>query len=287
MKTTLKTCLCLTVLLSALSLPLAASDGTFEAQGSAPVQSQSLPRGLELDTVKVKVERPINDYFMIGVQYGASLCGMLWNPEWPQERIFTPVNVGILFTGYNKMFNYLPYFGWQLGVFYTQEGFRLQQNISGRTRVVDQNTKESEATFTTVEVPFMAHFHVDFWKMKLMANLGFYGGYRLTIHRGGPYAVPEYQNSFMTYNRRFDYGIKGGLGVGFIFDPIEIHLTAGVKVGLGSIYDPNYYSPYYYRFASPFNFIFSIGVHYQLSHRIGRTEKELREEALRRIAEME
>ena len=241
---------------------------------------------LYLDTVVIRKPRPINDYMMIGAQYGYSMCAVSWNPDKKQDSRFLPLNFGILFTHYGKMFNYMPYFGWQVGVFYTQDAYRMQQTQAGSTIVMDLKTKECEAVINNIEVPFMAHFHVDFWKMKVMANLGLYMGYRLKIHRSGPYVEPAYENAFTDYNNRFDYGLKGGAGFGFVFDPIEIHITANVKFAWSSLYKPDYNSPYYYRFAYPYYVSLSLGIHYQLSKRQGRTNRELREEARRRVDEM-
>ena len=91
--------------------------------------------------------------------------------------------------------------------------------------------------------------------------------------------LPSVANTFLETDRRFDYGIKGGAGFGFVFDPIEIHFTAMYKYGFSSMYEPDYYSEYYYRFASVSNFIFSVGVHFQLTKRTGKTSHQLRKEA--------
>lgn len=281
------------LLLLSLTVLLSAVKGLAQPADSTAAPSKVQYSGLYLDTVKISKPKAINDYMMIGVQYGYSMCRVSWNPQKKQESKFLPVNVGVLFTHYGKMFNYMPYFGYQIGAFYTQEGFVLQQNSNGSVAVKDSKTKESEAVITNIEVPFMAHFHVDFWKLKMMANLGLYAGYRLSIQRGGPYYTMSdyetdefaktYRNRFTDYERRFDYGIKGGLGVGIVLDPIEIHLGANIKYSMSSLYAPNYNSPYYYRFAYPYNFIFYVGIHYQLTRRQGRTNRELREEAIRRV----
>ena len=224
-----------------------------------------------LDSVDVRKKNVINDYTLVGVQYGMALNQMSWNPRMEQKMQFVPVNFGVMWTRYGKMFGYMPYFGIQAGLFYAREGYRLEEeyNVEGAQEVL----------MDVVEVPVMAHFHFDFWKMKLMANIGFYGSYRLNIQRMGPSVAPSVAGSFLSTDRRFDYGLKGGAGFGFIFDPVEIHFTAMYKHGFGSIYEPNYYSAYYYRFASVSNFIFSVGVHFQLTKRTGKTSHQLRKEA--------
>lgn len=224
-----------------------------------------------LDSLDVRKKSIINDYTLIGVQYGVGLNQMSWNPRMEQKMQLVPVNFGVTWTRFCKMFGYMPYFGIQAGLFYAREGYSLEEeyNVEGATDVL----------MDVVEVPVLAHFHFDFWKMKLMANIGFYGSYRLNIQRMGPDVAPAVANSFLSTDRRFDYGIKGGAGFGFVFDPVEIHITAMYKYGFGSLYEPNYYSEYYYRFASVSNLIISVGVHFQLTKRTGKTSHQLRREA--------
>lgn len=236
-----------------------------------------------LDTINVNKKTFINDYSMIGVQYGAGLSQVMWNPSQRQEMILMPYNFGVTFTRYGKMFGYMPYFGFQVGVFYGQEGYQFKKNEdTGYTYTIQGADK---AIMDVIEVPVLSHMHIDFWKMKVMADIGFYVGYRLNIHRfpfNGEYkndAYAEMQNSFLETDNRLDYGIKGGVGFGFIFDPVEIHIKAAYKHALSSLYEPDHYSKYYYRYAYPSNIIVSVGLHTHLTKRTGRTKAELKKEA--------
>lgn len=230
-----------------------------------------------IDKIDIRKKNVINDYTMIGIQYGMGLNQMNWNPRMEQKMQFVPVNFGITWTRYGKMFGYMPYFGIQAGLFYAKEGYSLDEgyNVEGAQNVI----------MDVVEVPVLAHMHFDFRKMKLMADIGFYASYRLNIQRSGDGVVPAVENTFLETDRRFDYGIKGGAGFGFIFDPVEIHFTAMYKYGFGSIYEPDYASQYYYRFASVSNFIFSVGLHFQITKRTGKTSHQLRKEARQIIEE--
>lgn len=236
-----------------------------------------------LDTINVNKKTFINDYSMIGVQYGAGLSQVMWNPSQRQEMILMPYNFGVTFTRYGKMFGYMPYFGFQVGVFYGQEGYQFKKNEdTGYTYTIQGADK---AIMDVIEVPVLSHMHIDFWKMKVMADIGFYVGYRLNIHRfpfNGEYKNDSYaamQDSFLETDNRWDYGIKGGVGFGFIFDPVEIHIKAAYKHALSSLYEPDHYSKYYYRYAYPSNIIVSLGLHFHLTKRTGRTKAELKKEA--------
>lgn len=233
-----------------------------------------------LDTIDVKKKNIINDYSMIGVQYGMALSQVMWNPSMRQGFLFVPYNIGFMYTRYGKMFGYMPYFGFQAGVILTREGYKFKADDEGYIPNVQGAT---QAVMDVVEVPVMAHCHFDFWKMKLMANIGFFAGYRLSIHRTGESVAPEIADAFMDTDRRFDYGIKGGLGFGFVFDPVEIHFMAMYKYSMGTLYDPDYYSQYYYRYAYPSNIVFSLGVHFQLTRRTGKTTHQLRQEAREQV----
>lgn len=134
-----------------------------------------------------------------------------------------------------------------------------------------------------IEAPVLAHMHVDFWKMKLLVNLGFFVGYRMNVHRSGQDLSPEVASGFISTDKRFDYGIKGGLGFGFVFDPVEIHFSAMYKYSMGALHQPDYYSDYYYRYAYPSNIIFSVGLHFQLTKRVGMTKHQLRQKARQEI----
>lgn len=236
-----------------------------------------------LDTMTVNKKTFINDYSMIGVQYGAGLSQVIWNPTTMQKMAFMPYNFGVTFTRYGKMFGYMPFFGFQVGVFYGQEGYHMTEESQ---YLYDQYFYgANRAIYDVVEVPFVSHMHIDFWKMKVIAEIGLYGGYRLKVHRfpyEGEYSSQRYaayQNEFHETDRRWDYGIKGGLGFGLVFDPIEIHLKATYKHSLSSLYNPDYANKYYYRYAYPSNIVISAGVHFQLTKRTGKTKPQLKKEA--------
>lgn len=239
--------------------------------------------GLYLDTVQVKKHSTINDYQMLGVQYGAGLSMVYWNPSVSQKLDFIPYNIGILYTRYGKMFGFMPYFGIQTGFFYTTESWSYKSTDDGLYTPYMPGTMENSAKMTVLELPVLAHMHIDFWKMKIILNLGFFGGYRLNIVRSGDLAKEEYLTSFTDYNNRIDWGLKGGVGVGFIFDPVEIHIQGNYKHSLSSLYAPDYNSDVYYRYAYPANIIISVGLHVQLTKRTGKTSADLRKEAYDKV----
>ncbi len=250
-----------------------------------------------IDSYDLKKKKVINDYSMIGFQYGAALTRTYLTPEMAKEDMFlVPVNVGVTFTKYGKMFGYMPYFGIQVGLFYTREGYKFRYD--SKKNIVPVFLGAQKAVMDVVEMPVMAHCHVDFWKMKLFLNAGLFLGYRLTIHRYAPEMSgtegllytnltpsydalnEEYANKFTDFEKRFDYGVKGGVGFAFVFDPVEIHIQAMYKHSFASLFSADYNSTYYYRYSYQQNIIVSVGLHVQLGKRVGKSKAQIRREAM-------
>ena len=233
-----------------------------------------------LDTLNLRRKLDINDYTLIGVHYGVGLSQVMWNPSQKQDMVVMPYNIGVTFTKYGKMFGYMPYFGFQAGFLYTQEGYQFEYNEDRNYTYKIEGAEK--AVYDVIEVPVMAHMHMDFWNMKVMANIGCYAGYRLSIERfpgKTGYVKEELVHAFKETDRRLDYGIKGGVGFGIVFDPVEIHFMAMYKHSLSSLYEPDHYSEYYYRFAYPANITITAGVHFQLTKRTGLTKAQIKKQA--------
>ena len=251
-------------------------------------QSELLPKGLTadtytnefLDSLDVKKKLEINDYSMFGISYGVNLSQVTWNPAQNQDMLLIPMNIGISYTKYGKMFGYMPFFGFQIGLNYTKEGYQFEYNEEKDYTYTIEGAEK--AIYDVVEMPLFMHCHYDMWNFKIMANVGCYGGYRLAIQRfpgETGWVKDELKNSFTETDRRWDYGIKGGVGFALVFDPVEIHFQAAYKHSLSSLYEPDHYSEYYYRFAYPSNIIASVGLHFHLSKRTGRTKAEIKQMA--------
>lgn len=251
-------------------------------------QTQLLPDGLTveeytnefLDTLNVRKNLVINDYSMFGVTYGVNLSRVTWNPRQNQDLLVIPMNIGISYTKYGKMFGYMPFFGFQIGVNYTQEGYQFKYNEEKDYTYKIEGAEK--AIYDIVEVPILMHCHYDMWNFKIIAHAGCYGGYRIGIQRfpgKTGWVDPEIEHSFLETDRRWDYGLKGGLGFGLVFDPVEFHLMATYKHSFGTLYEPDHYSEYYYRFAYPMNIVISAGIHVHLSKRTGMSKSALRKQA--------
>lgn len=233
-----------------------------------------------LDTVQVYRNSTINDYTMIGVNYGMTFSNTDFNPS-KHHRLWvrTPNYASVMYTRYGKMFGYIPNFGIQVGAAVGHEGFAFEEDPeTGRTAHCDTATW---CSMSVIEVPVLAQIHMDTDPLKFMANVGIYGGYRRSIERTGPGLSLEYQNKFRSYENRIDYGLQGGVGVAYMLDPIEIHFNVMLRWAWSSLYQPDYYSQYYYRYAYPIDVMASLGIHFQVTKRRGKTTHQLKQDAKR------
>ncbi len=229
-----------------------------------------------LDTVKVNNVFVVNDYMLIGFEAGVGFNRMQFNPPYLQTWKYKPEYYELTVTRYGRLFGYMRYFGLKFGVAYGHEGYRMKANDEGMIAVIEGAT---DVTYDVVEVPIMSHFHYDFPHFKIMADVGPYAGYRLNIQREGPYVAEDMVNTFLDTDIRFDYGLKGGVGFALVFDPVELHVNAKVRYGWSRIFEPDYASKYYYRYAYPFDLMVTAGLHFQLSKKTGKTKSMLRKEA--------
>lgn len=220
----------------------------------------------------------INDYSMIGVSYGVTFSNTYFSPSKHNRLYVTAPNyVSITYTKHCKMFDTLPYFAFVAGVAMGNEGFAFEPDKeTGESADVDGATWCSMKVF---EVPVMAQIHIDSDPFKIMGNLGIYGGWRESIMRTGPNLDPQWSNSFRDYESQIDYGFQGGLGFALMFDPVEIHFNCLVRWSWSSLYEPDYASKYYYNYAYPIDIIASVGLHFQLTKRNGKTRRQIRQEA--------
>jgi hypothetical protein len=242
-----------------------------------------------LDSVKVNIAAP-NDYWMAGVFGGASLQYGFFNPDrYVLWQLQYPV-YGFSVVRHFTMFGIFPNMGMEFGAQMNYEGYEFKR--SGETGYRFTESGAYKAMMTVPEVFFLSHFHIDMGEhFKIMAKLGIYGGYRLKIHRildEDFVGIPEYEqyvDAFRDYDKRLSYGVEGGVGLGLMFNPFEFHLMVNGKWGWSSFWQPDYTSPYYYRYAYPLDAGITFGVYYQLTPRYGHTRSQLKKLARKMMAD--
>lgn len=242
-----------------------------------------------LDSVKINIATP-NDYWMIGVFGGASVQYGYFNPDrlvrWqPQYPVY-----GFSIVRHYTMFGLFPNMGMEFGAQMNYEGYEFKENKETSSRFTESGAYK--AMITVPEAFFLSHFHIDIGShFKIMAKVGLYGGYRWKITRVldesfiGVESYEEYVHAFKDYDRRWSYGVEGGVGVGLMFNPVEFHIMVNGKWGWSSFWKPDYASPYYYRYAYPLDAGVTFGIYYQLTPRYGHTRGQLKKLARKMVAE--
>lgn len=230
-----------------------------------------------LDTVKVEKIFMLNDYTSIGFEAGVNFNRMTFNPSYTQDWRYVPEYYELTMTKYGKLFGYMPYFGVKLGVAYGHQGYKLREDEE--TQSVATVNGASEVDYKYLELPLMSVFHYDMPNFKIYAEVGPYAGYRLSIKRIGDLVDPDIATVFLDRDRRFDYGLKGGVGFSIVLSPFEFFVNGKLRYSLNPVFDPDAFSKYYYKYAYPFDVMVSAGIQFQLTKRTGKTAKMLKEEA--------
>lgn len=274
----------------ALSVPVFAQS---ENTGIDIPEFFSLPETVTdeyLDSLDIPVNIAPNDYWIVGAHYGVTGLLGYFNP--PRSTAFTPVRnaFGVSVTKYGTFLNTMHMVGLEFGLQKTYEGYTFKMNKeTGYTQHIFYATS---AVYDVYEANFLAHLHFDTGAhSKILAKLGVFGGYRDKVHREGyeGYLLDEMKDGFVEdyptngdqlySDFRYTYGVEGGVGFGLMFDPLEIHLGAQLKWGWREFHNPDYLSPYYYRFSYPLDVMLQVGVYYQLTPRHGYTRYQLRKMA--------
>ena len=188
------------------------------------------------------------------------------------------------------MFGIYPNMGFELGAQMNYEGYQYKANKETGYRAVESGAYK--AMIKTPEAYILSHFHIDAGEyFKFIAKVGLYGGYRTQIHRvlDDDYAdVPfyqEYVDKFRDYDKRWTYGLQGGVGFGIMVNPVEFHVNVQIKWGWNSFWQPDSASQFYYRFGFPLDGAITFGVYYQLTPRHGHSGAQLRKLARKMVEE--
>jgi hypothetical protein len=164
------------------------------------------------------------------------------------------------------MWKLFPYFGIQTGINYSEQGYSLPN-------LMDETIYET-TRYQVLTIPVISQFHVDFWKMRLLVNIGAFTGYRLSARGYGLEADvlfysedkrdPNRKYVFNCYDKRVDFGFIGGGGLAFVVSPFEIHFECNYHYSLSMLYDPKIYSNTSYTYIYPHQLVFSLALHFQL-----------------------
>ncbi|MFA6817896.1 MAG: hypothetical protein WCR22_03230 [Bacteroidales bacterium] len=182
---------------------------------------------------------------MVGIRGGYALNGVGFSPDRKQQMVPSFMNASLLYTFYHDLWGTMPYFGLQTGFTYTQQGYK---------------TPELKRVYEVLRIPLTSQFHIDFWKMRLLINLGCFGSYRMSAV---DYTAENPQGQQVTFDCNHlyaDYGIQGGLGLSLVLRPFEFQIEANYLYSLSLIENPALYSNEIYTYGYPSQLLFSLGI---------------------------
>ena len=189
---------------------------------------------------------------LIGVKWGFSLSNVAFSQDIAHKGTGTIKNFGLYYTYYHSLWQRMPYFGFQTGIEYNEIGYN---HITEGNPEEDIPAVEQECLYQAIELPLLSQFRVDFWKMRLMMNIGPYGYYIISTNLEG--GIPETTN-------RLGLGIMGGVGVAFVFHPMEFHIEGCYKYALSHFYTPTIYSSEYWVYTHANQIMLNFGVFFRL-----------------------
>ena len=198
-----------------------------------------------ISTEKIVKPQPTGKKYrnLIGIKAAYNVSGMDQQYATDIKNITTYKNFYISYTNYHPFWG-SDWSGIQIAISMQEQGYKT-----------DQGT----VTYDAYLFPFVSQFHVDFWKMRVLLNMGGFVGYRSNkVSFDGT-------KGFEQTDRRADFGFIGGGGFAFIFKPFEIHAEVNYQYSLSNLHDPDRDSTSdQYIFTYPHQLLFTLGVHFHL-----------------------
>ena len=186
-----------------------------------------------------------NREHLVGVRWGYNISNVSFDPTILHTAIKSTKNFSVLYTYYHDIWGASPYFGIQTGLSFWQTGY-ISGNIEEKTDLIS--------------LPLVSQFHLDFWKLRVLVNLGGYGGYRLSKT---VYDLSGTTNS--TGVKGFDkLGIIAGGGLAVVLKPVELQFEANYNYSLSYLYNPRKLNATIPQYTYPNQLIFSISIMYHI-----------------------
>lgn len=168
---------------------------------------------------------------LVGVKMGVGWNNVYFSQDIKRESFLTAKNFGIYYTYYHSLWNSIPLFGIEAGIHYSEIGFTAVEYLDPEGTANRRSVKGKE-TFQTIMVPVVSQFRIDFWRMRLLMNLGCFASYKLSQTTSGV-LNPEIAKTY----KKGGYGIMGGGGLAIIFHPFELHAEINYRYNLSNLYD--------------------------------------------------
>lgn len=197
---------------------------------------------------------------MVGARGAWGLSGVYFAPTQFQQKVFGNFEAGLMLKHYQQ-----KYVGFQGELNIVERGYRKPLN--------DWAFYKRQNTY--LELPIFLQGKVQYRASYLILNAGCYAAYLIDSQEGdnlsGAYVMNDYDYSILRDNS-FDYGLLGGLGLGYDINNITLQVEVRVLYGFGDVYKHSFVgnptqSPF-------FSQSISLGVLYNLSNKKGKANFE-------------
>lgn len=195
-------------------------------------------------SISVRSEERVH---LVGVRWGYNISSVTFDPDRDHFGITSAKNYSVLYTYYHPDSGNNPYFGFQTGLSLWQTGHK---------------TDLYEERIEMASIPLVSQFHVDFWKMRVLLNLGGYGGYRLkkTVYDLSGSGDAAGTTGFDELDNRIEFGIVAGAGLSYILKPFELQVEANYNYSLSYLYYPRKFDTASPLYTYPNHLIFSVAI---------------------------
>ena len=200
---------------------------------------------------------------LIGVKAGYSLNDVSFSQAIDHKALTSAKNFGIYYIYYHSLWNSIPLFGIETGLQYTEKGYKSMKYTEPDT-VKNRKATTGKERYQCIEIPFVSQFRVDFWKMRILANVGAFGSY--TTSTSFTSVVPD---SISTTYRKFGYGLIVGGGIALIFKPVEVHFEVNYKYSLNNLFDQKAFYTDTWVSTHPTQLVFTVGLFYRIGKPYG------------------
>lgn len=158
----------------------------------------------------------------IGIKEGVRTSSLLFKPVQNDSSTIQWLNIGLVY----KYYNY-PWVGFQAELTYAEKGF-----------VWNDTTRR----YKVIELPLLSQFHYEAWHLRFLANFGGYLSYALSAEKSytSQQSTIKEEYIFTDRDRRLEYGIHIGGGIGLMFDPFELQFEAGYQFAFSYMMDAIY-----------------------------------------------
>lgn len=182
--------------------------------------------GIAGTVVAQKPNIPAKKY--LGINFGYGMSGVMFQPDLKQTSYAGSYSGGLSFKYVGE-----KYMAFQAELNYTHRGYKKPEiGDSIYTR-----------TYNSIMLPMMAQGNVTYKRVSVLLNLGCYASYMLNSKDQIKTKGITYKNDyefFLKRDRRYEFGVLGGVGLGLKLNPIMLQVESRYYYGLTNLYNPDY-----------------------------------------------